>query len=157
MKLSTKGRYAVTAMADIARQSHDRPVSLGDISERQGISLAYLEQLFGKLRRAGLVTSMRGPGGGYMLAREASGIAVAEIMAAVDERLQATQCSGAVGEGCTNDDGRRRQPEQRPLRRPRREDDRGKGARAGGGAGRLRAGRRSVHQRGDGGGYDRHE
>jgi Rrf2 family iron-sulfur cluster assembly transcriptional regulator len=103
MKLSTKGRYAVTAMADIARQPHARPVSLGDISERQGISLAYLEQLFGKLRRAGLVTSMRGPGGGYMLARDASGIAVAEIMAAVDERLQATQCSGAVGEGCTND------------------------------------------------------
>jgi Rrf2 family iron-sulfur cluster assembly transcriptional regulator len=103
MKLSTKGRYAVTAMADIARQDHDRPVSLGDISERQGISLAYLEQLFGKLRRAGLVTSMRGPGGGYTLARQASAIAVAEIMAAVDERLQATQCSGAVGEGCTSD------------------------------------------------------
>ena len=103
MKLSTKGRYAVTAMADIARQEHDRPVSLGEISERQNISLAYLEQLFGKLRRAGLVASMRGPGGGYTLAREPALIAVAEIMAAVDERLKATQCDGAVGEGCTHD------------------------------------------------------
>ena len=103
MKLSTKGRYAVTAMADIARQEHERPVSLGEIAERQGISLAYLEQLFGKLRRAGLVTSMRGPGGGYTLARGADAIAVSEIMAAVDERLKATQCSGSVGEGCTSD------------------------------------------------------
>lgn len=103
MKLSTKGRYAVTAMADIARQPHERPVSLGEISERQGISLAYLEQLFGKLRRAGLVTSMRGPGGGYSLAREPSAIAVSDVMAAVDERLKATQCSGSVGEGCTKD------------------------------------------------------
>ena len=103
MKLSTKGRYAVTAMADIAQQDHDRPISLGEISERQNISLAYLEQLFGKLRRAGLVDSMRGPGGGYTLAREPSLIPVSEIMAAVDERLKATQCSGAVGEGCTKD------------------------------------------------------
>jgi Rrf2 family iron-sulfur cluster assembly transcriptional regulator len=103
MKLSTKGRYAVTAMADIARQPHERPVSLGEISERQGISLAYLEQLFGKLRRAGLVSSMRGPGGGYTLAREPSAISVSEVMAAVDERLKATQCSGSVGEGCTHD------------------------------------------------------
>ena len=103
MKLSTKGRYAVTAMADIARQDHGLPVSLGEISERQGISLAYLEQLFGKLRRAGLVASMRGPGGGYTLAREPAEIDVAEIMAAVDERLRATQCSGNVGEGCTTD------------------------------------------------------
>lgn len=103
MKLSTKGRYAVTAMADIAQQSHGRPVSLGEISERQGISLAYLEQLFGKLRRAGLVASMRGPGGGYTLVKEPAKIAVSEIMAAVDERLRATQCDGVVGEGCTTD------------------------------------------------------
>ena len=103
MKLSTKGRYAVTAMADIALHGEARPVALGEIAQRQGLSVAYLEQLFGKLRRAGLVTSTRGPGGGYALAREPGGIAVAEIMAAVDERLQATQCSGAVGEGCTQD------------------------------------------------------
>ena len=103
MKLSTKGRYAVTAMADIALQAHERPVSLGEIAERQGISLAYLEQLFGKLRRAGLVDSMRGPGGGYTLARPAEAVAVSDIMAAVDERLQATQCSGEVGNGCTHD------------------------------------------------------
>lgn len=103
MKLSTKGRYAVTAMADIALQKHGQPVALAEISERQKISLAYLEQLFGKLRRAGLVDSMRGPGGGYTLARPATDIAVSQIMAAVDEKLQATQCTGAVGEGCSTD------------------------------------------------------
>ncbi len=100
MKLSTKGRYAVTAMADIALHSKGRPLSLSEISERQKISLAYLEQLFGKLRRAGLVRSMRGPGGGYTLARDAEDIAISQIMAAVEEKLQATQCSGEVGEGC---------------------------------------------------------
>ena len=101
MKLSTKGRYAVTAMADIALQQGGQPVALGDIAERQKISLAYLEQLFGKLRRAGLVVSMRGPGGGYSLARPAADIAVSQIMAAVEEKLQATQCTGEVGEGCS--------------------------------------------------------
>lgn len=100
MKLSTKGRYAVTAMADIALHGKGRPLALAEISERQKISLAYLEQLFGKLRRAGLVESMRGPGGGYTLARPAAEIDVAQIMAAVEERLQATQCTGEVGEGC---------------------------------------------------------
>ena len=100
MKLSTKGRYAVTAMADIAQHASGRPLALAEISNRQGISLAYLEQLFGKLRRAGLVDSMRGPGGGYTLARPADEIAVSQIMAAVEERLQATQCSGEVGNGC---------------------------------------------------------
>ena len=102
MKLSTKGRYAVTAMADIALYSEGKPVALAEISERQRISLAYLEQLFGKLRRAGLVESMRGPGGGYSLARPAEEIAVSQIMAAVEEKLQATQCSGEVGEGCAS-------------------------------------------------------
>jgi Rrf2 family iron-sulfur cluster assembly transcriptional regulator len=100
MKLSTKGRYAVTAMADIAQHANGQPLSLAEISGRQNISLAYLEQLFGKLRRAGLVDSMRGPGGGYTLARPADEIAVSQIMAAVEERLQATQCSGEVGNGC---------------------------------------------------------
>jgi len=101
MKLSTKGRYAVTAMADIALQTDGRPVALAEIAERRKISLAYLEQLFGKLRRAGLVDSMRGPGGGYSLARPAHEIAVSQIMAAVEEKLQATQCTGEVGEGCS--------------------------------------------------------
>ena len=100
MKLSTKGRYAVTAMADIALHADGQPVALAEIAERQRISLAYLEQLFGKLRRAGLVESMRGPGGGYTLARPATAIPVAQIMAAVEENLQATQCSGEVGDGC---------------------------------------------------------
>jgi len=100
MKLSTKGRYAVTAMADIALHSKGRHLALAEISERQKISLAYLEQLFGKLRRAGLVLSMRGPGGGYSLARPADEITVSQIMAAVEEKLQATQCTGEVGEGC---------------------------------------------------------
>jgi Rrf2 family iron-sulfur cluster assembly transcriptional regulator len=100
MKLSTKGRYAVTAMADIALHGNGQPLSLAEISQRQKISLAYLEQLFGKLRRAGLVRSMRGPGGGYTLARTAAEISVAQIMAAVEESLRATQCSGEVGNGC---------------------------------------------------------
>ena len=103
MKLSTKGRYAVTALADLALRGESGPkdrVSLGEISERQGISLAYLEQLFARLRRAGLVESVRGPGGGYRLARPAAEITVAEIMTAVDERLNAMGCEGAIGEGC---------------------------------------------------------
>ena len=100
MKLSTKGRYAVMAMADIALHGEGRPLSLSEVSERQSLSLAYLEQLFGKLRKGGLVTGMRGPGGGYTLARPANSITLAEIMSAVDERLQATQCSGEVGKGC---------------------------------------------------------
>jgi len=103
MKLSTKGRYAVTALADIALHADGQPVTLAEIAQRQNISLAYLEQLFGKLRRAGLVVSMRGPGGGYSLARPSGDIAVSQIMAAVEEKLQATQCSNEVGEGCTSD------------------------------------------------------
>ncbi len=100
MKLSTKGRYAVTALADIALNGADGPVALADISERQDISLAYLEQLFVKLRRAGLVASVRGPGGGYNLAQSADNTRISEIMAAVDERLNAMGCEGEVGQGC---------------------------------------------------------
>jgi len=99
MKLSTKGRYAVTALADIALYGTDEPVALAEIAERQDISLAYLEQLFVRLRRGGLVHSVRGPGGGYRLAREAGEIRVAEVMVAVDERLNAMGCNGKYEEG----------------------------------------------------------
>ncbi len=102
MKLSTKGRYAVTALADIALNGATGPVALADISERQDISLAYLEQLFVKLRRNGLVESVRGPGGGYNLAHTAGETRISDIMAAVDERLNAMGCDGAVGQGCGN-------------------------------------------------------
>ncbi|GAD28820.1 Fe-S cluster assembly transcriptional regulator IscR [Photobacterium leiognathi] len=94
MKLTSKGRYAVTAMLDVALHSHNGPVPLADISERQGISLSYLEQLFSRLRKAGLVTSVRGPGGGYRLGEEASDIAVGMVIAAVDESVDATKCHG---------------------------------------------------------------
>lgn len=98
MKLSTKGRYAMVALADLALQPQDALVSLGEISKRQDISLAYLEQLFVKLRRAGLVTSVRGPGGGYRLARPASDIRVSEILGAVDETVSAMhKGAGASG------------------------------------------------------------
>ena len=102
MKLSTKGRYAVTALADIALNGAARPVTLAEISERQDISLAYLEQLFVRLRRAGIVESVRGPGGGYLLARPAADLRIAEVMAAVDERLNAMGCDGKWedGQGC---------------------------------------------------------
>ena len=94
MKLSTKGRYAVTAMFDIAIHHNSGPVSLSDVSMRQGISLSYLEQLFARLRRRGLVSSTRGPGGGYRLAHEADQIAIADIVSAVDETVDATRCGG---------------------------------------------------------------
>ncbi|HEY6895750.1 MAG TPA: Fe-S cluster assembly transcriptional regulator IscR [Rhodocyclaceae bacterium] len=94
MRLTTKGRFAVTAMIDLAMRQHEGPVTLAGISERQKISLSYLEQLFGKLRRSKLVTSVRGPGGGYCLAREMDSISVAEVIRAVDEVLDATQCGG---------------------------------------------------------------
>jgi Rrf2 family transcriptional regulator, iron-sulfur cluster assembly transcription factor len=100
MKMSTKGRYAVMAMIDIAAHSHGEPVSLAEIAERQDISQEYLEQLFGKLRKHKLVESARGPGGGYRLARDKSMIPVAEIIAAVDEELQFTRCEGDAVEGC---------------------------------------------------------
>jgi Rrf2 family iron-sulfur cluster assembly transcriptional regulator len=94
MKLTTKGRFAVTAMLDLAMHGSDGPVTLAGISERQKISLSYLEQLFGKLRRRELVESVRGPGGGYFLAREAAQVSVADIVRAVEEPLDSTQCGG---------------------------------------------------------------
>jgi Rrf2 family transcriptional regulator, iron-sulfur cluster assembly transcription factor len=94
MRLTTKGRFAVTAMVDLALRQNRGPVTLAAISERQRISLSYLEQLFGKLRRASLVSSVRGPGGGYNLAQPPAGISVADIVTAVDEPLDATQCGG---------------------------------------------------------------
>ena len=102
MKLSTKGRYAVTALADIALNGAAGPVTLADISARQGISLAYLEQLFVKLRRGGLVASVRGPGGGYRLSRAPDETRISDIMAAVDERLNAMGCDRGEGEHCGN-------------------------------------------------------
>ncbi|WP_406663993.1 Fe-S cluster assembly transcriptional regulator IscR [Gallaecimonas sp. GXIMD1310] len=94
MRLTSKGRYAVTAMLDLALHASDGPVSLADISERQGISLSYLEQLFSRLRRQGLVSSVRGPGGGYQLGESASAISVGKVIAAVDESVDATKCQG---------------------------------------------------------------
>jgi Rrf2 family iron-sulfur cluster assembly transcriptional regulator len=94
MKLTTKGRYAVTAMLDISLHCKNKPVSLAEISQRQDISLSYLEQLFSKLRKQGLVNSMRGPGGGYRLSREPSEIAMSEIIMAVDENVDLSKCGG---------------------------------------------------------------
>jgi len=94
MRLTTKGRFAVTAMLDLAMNGGKRPVTLAGISQRQSISLSYLEQLFGKLRRHTLVESVRGPGGGYTLARDLAKVSVADIITAVDEPLDATQCGG---------------------------------------------------------------
>ncbi len=101
MRLTTKGRFAVTAMVDLSMRQSRGPVTLAAISERQHISLSYLEQLFGKLRRHRLVSSVRGPGGGYNLARPVQGISVADIICAVDEPLDATQCGGK--ENCLDD------------------------------------------------------
>ena len=101
MRLTTKGRFAVTAMVDLAMSGGGRPVTLADISQRQKISLSYLEQLFGKLRRKALVSSVRGPGGGYRLTRPTSDVSVGEIILAVDEPIDATQCGGK--ENCRDD------------------------------------------------------
>jgi len=106
MRLSTKGRYAVMAMADLAGHASDannpsKPVALADIAERQDISLSYLEQLFAKLRRGGLVTSVRGPGGGYRLARPSDELRIADIIVAVDEPIAATRCKPNSSKGCT--------------------------------------------------------
>ena len=94
MRLTTKGRFAVTAMIDLGMRHERGPVTLAGISERQQISLSYLEQLFGRLRRQGIVDSVRGPGGGYCLARPLEEISVADIIRAVDEPIDATQCGG---------------------------------------------------------------
>ena len=101
MRLTTKGRFAVTAILDLALYQQAGPVSLAGISERQGISLSYLEQLFGKLRRGALVSSVRGPGGGYLLAKSLDEVSVADIIRAVDEPMDATQCAGK--ENCHDD------------------------------------------------------
>lgn len=107
MKLSTKGRYAVMAMVDLSREGRGAPVSLADIAGRQDISLSYLEQLFSKLRRAGLVTANRGPGGGYRLARVPAEIRVSDVILAVDEPINATRCNKLGGKGCLGHDGSR--------------------------------------------------
>ena len=104
MRLTTKGRFAVTAMIDLALRQSSGPVTLAAISQRQHISLSYLEQLFGKLRRHQLVESTRGPGGGYSLGREAAKISVADIIVSVDEPIDATQCAGK--ENCQGQIGR---------------------------------------------------
>jgi len=101
MRLTTKGRFAVTAMIDVALHSAKGPVTLAAIADRQRISLSYLEQLFGKLRRRGLVDSVRGPGGGYNLGRAPETVAVSDIIVAVDEPIDATQCGGR--ENCHDD------------------------------------------------------
>lgn len=103
MRLTTKGRYAVTAMLDLAINYTDGPITLSDISKRQGISLSYLEQLFSKLRKQGLVDSARGPGGGYRLSRDAGQIMVAQVISAVDESIDVTRCGG---KGNCQDEGR---------------------------------------------------
>ncbi len=108
MRLTTKGRFAVTAMADLAQRHGSGPVTLASISERQKISLSYLEQLFGKLRKHNIVIAVRGPGGGYYLARPASMISVADIIVAVDEQIDATLCGGQAncddGKQCSTHD-----------------------------------------------------
>lgn len=107
MKLGSKGRYAVMAMVDLALQGEGRPVSLAEIAVRQEISLSYLEQLFARLRRRGLVRSVRGPGGGYLLARPAATISVVEVVDAVDESIRVTRCKGAQPvTGCMSDKSR---------------------------------------------------
>jgi Rrf2 family iron-sulfur cluster assembly transcriptional regulator len=104
MRLTTKGRFAVTAMIDLALRQNNGPVTLAAISQRQQISLSYLEQLFGKLRRHQLVESTRGPGGGYTLGRKAAEISVADIILSVDEPIDATHCAGK--ENCLGESGR---------------------------------------------------
>lgn len=102
MRLTTKGRYAVTAMLDLALHFEDGPITLADISQRQCISLSYLEQLFAKLRRQGLVESTRGPGGGYRLSRSPNEIPVADVILAVDEKVETTRCGGLAN--CQDDE-----------------------------------------------------
>ena len=106
MRLTTKGRFAVTAMIDLALRSNNGPVALAAISQRQQISLSYLEQLFAKLRRGGLVRSVRGPGGGYLLSRETVETRISDIILAVDEPIRATRCSPGVSRGCHSDKSR---------------------------------------------------
>jgi Rrf2 family transcriptional regulator, iron-sulfur cluster assembly transcription factor len=106
MRLSTKGRYAVMAMADLAAHEAEKPVSLAEIARRQEISLSYLEQLFAKLRRGGLVKSVRGPGGGYRLNRPSSEVRISDIIVSVDEPIKATRCAPGSPKGCMGTTGR---------------------------------------------------
>ena len=106
MRLSTKGRYAVMAMVDLARYGNGNPVSLGEIAAREEISLSYLEQLFAKLRRSGLVRSVRGPGGGYLLAHGRDETRIADIIVAVDEPTHAVRCTPGAAIGCRGDRSR---------------------------------------------------
>lgn len=106
MRLSTRGRYAVMAMVDLAGEGRERPVTLADIATRQDISLSYLEQLFAKLRRGGIVRSVRGPGGGYRLANPADQIRIADIILAVDEPIKTTRCQTGSSKGCNKDQSR---------------------------------------------------
>jgi Rrf2 family iron-sulfur cluster assembly transcriptional regulator len=106
VKLSTKGRYAVMAMVDLAAAAADKPVPLADIAERQQISLSYLEQLFAKLRRGGLVKSVRGPGGGYLLAHRPDETRISDIILAVDEPIRATRCAPGQPIGCRGNKSR---------------------------------------------------
>lgn len=106
MRLSTKGRYAVMAMVDLAMHSDGKPIALADIAARQEISLSYLEQLFAKLRRGGQVKSVRGPGGGYLLARSPAETRISDIILSVDEPIRATRCSPGSSKGCTGTSGR---------------------------------------------------
>ena len=106
MKLSTKGRYAVMAMADLTARSTGKPITLGEIAQRQNISLSYLEQLFAKLRKGGLVRSVRGPGGGYLLAQPSEATRISDIILAVDEPIRATRCTPGSPQGCIGDNGR---------------------------------------------------
>jgi Rrf2 family iron-sulfur cluster assembly transcriptional regulator len=106
VKLSTKGRYAVMAMVDLASHSKGSPVALADIAERQEISLSYLEQLFAKLRRGGLVKSVRGPGGGYLLAHGTESTRISHNILAVDEPIRATRCQAGSPSGCHSDKSR---------------------------------------------------
>ena len=106
LRLSTKGRYAVMAMVDLATESHGMPVVLADVADRQEVSLSYLEQLFGKLRRRGLVKSVRGPGGGYLLSRTCDEVRIADIILAVDEPIKVTRCKSGSPEGCTSNKSR---------------------------------------------------
>ncbi len=106
MKLSTKGRYAAMAMIDLAMHSDGKPVSLADIADRQEISLSYLEQLFAKLRRGGLVKSVRGPGGGYLLAHSDQETRMSDIILAVDEPIHATRCTPGQPFGCRSNKSR---------------------------------------------------
>jgi Rrf2 family iron-sulfur cluster assembly transcriptional regulator len=106
MRLSTKGRYAVMAMVDLAKHSGGNPVSLAEIADRQEISLSYLEQLFARLRKGGLVRSVRGPGGGYLLAFPASETRISDVILAVDEPIRATRCTPGAPTGCRGNKSR---------------------------------------------------